>query len=100
MINPGNTKGVNLTSLVFSNFLRNPLEFFEKKLILEASISDHLMIGSMLVVDPTQSYEDIKYKKMVSLEKYKFTLYLHFRTSLIVLCINCIYSFIYFIHRI
>ena len=44
----------------FSNFLRNPMKYFEKNgyEMLEASICDVLMVQSLLGVDPTQSYEE------------------------------------------
>ena len=53
-----NPKGADLTPLGFSLFFQNQPEFFQRKIymVLETSICDHLMVDSLLGVDPTQSY--------------------------------------------
>jgi hypothetical protein len=53
-----NPKGADLTPLGFSLFFSKPARIFQQKIymVLETSICDHLMVDSLLGVDPTQSY--------------------------------------------
>ena len=81
MINPGNTKGVNLTPLVFSNFLQNPLEFSEKQLVILRgfhfwSVDGRVNVGGRSYL--TQSYEDNTKSPIQHFHRFRYKYLLKF----------------------
>ena len=82
--NPGNTKGSIWPPQILARiYYETPLNYTEKLQILEASICDLLMVGSMIGVDPTHVMEKNTINPIQDFHRFRYLILFFFEIEII-----------------